>query len=270
MRSQFLVLTAVATLALAACGGSAASPTPQPSPAGPEPTPPAAGTSDGGLGGTSWVGTKADPSSPADPALITLAFDDTALSGTGGCNRMGGDYSVADGVLTVGAMFSTEMACEEPLMAQDAWLSAFLDGATVVLHGDTLDLARDGVIVTLTDRAAGDPDRPLEATNWVLDGIVTGDAVSSVPDGVTASLVIEDGTVRVDTGCNGGGGTVTVMDTTLVFGSLAMTEKVCAGSAGDVERAMGAVLAGAVAYVITADTLTLTNADGGLVFRAAG
>ena len=41
---------------------------------------------------------------------------------------MSGGYQVVDGVLEMGAMMTTEMGCEEPLMAQDTWICAFLAG----------------------------------------------------------------------------------------------------------------------------------------------
>ncbi len=270
MRSQILALTAVATLALAACGGGAASPTAQPSPAGPEPTPPTAGVTDGGLAGTSWVGVKADPASPADPSKITLSFEDAALSGTGGCNRMGGDYQVVDGVMTVGAMFSTEMACEEPLMAQDQWLSALLNGAKVAVDDTTLTLVNGDVTLTLADEATVNPDVSLEDTLWTLNGISDANAASSVPAGVTASIQIQDGRANVAFGCNTGGGEVEISDTALTFGPMMMTMMLCEGPGGDVETVMSTVLQGEVPYAIDGDVLTLTGANGTvLTFTAA-
>ena len=63
------------------------------------------------------------------------------------------------------------------------------------------------------DREVADPDRPLEGTRWVVDGIVAGDAVLSIPAGVTAAL----------------------------------TRKACAPEAMAVEQAVTAVLSGQVA-----------------------
>lgn len=262
MRSRILALTVVATLALAACGGGAASPTPQPSPAAPDPTAPPAGATDGDLAGSSWVGAKADPSSPADPALITLSFDDAALSGSGGCNRMGGDYKVVDGVLSVGPMFSTEMACDQPLMDQDQWLSTLLNGATVNRDGTTLTLVNGDVTLTLTDEATANPDASLEDTLWTLDGISDANAASSVPAGVTATIQIQDGRANVAFGCNTGGGEVEISDTALTFGPLMMTMMLCEGPGGDVETAMSGVLQGEVPYAIEGNVLTLTGANG--------
>jgi heat shock protein HslJ len=262
MRSKLLVLTVVATLALAACGGGAASPTPQPSPAGPEPTPPATGATDGNLAGSSWVGAKADPSSPADPAKITLAFDAAALSATGGCNRMGGDYKVVDGVLTVGAMFMTEMACDQPLMDQDQWLSTLLNGATVNRDGTTLTLINGDITLTLTDEATANPDASLEDTLWTLNGISDANVASSVPAGVTATIQIQDGRANVAFGCNTGGGEVEISDTAITFGPLNTTLMLCEGPSGEVETVMIGVLQGEVPYTIDGNVLTLTGANG--------
>jgi heat shock protein HslJ len=262
MRSHLLVLTSVAALALTACGGGSPSRTPQPSPAAPVPTPPAAGATDGNLAGTSWVGVKADPTSPADPAKITLSFDATGVSASGGCNRMGGDYKVVDGVLTVGAMFSTEMACDQPLMDQDQWLATLLNGAEVTVDGGMLTLASGGVTLTLADEQAVRPDAPIEDTLWTLDGISDGNTASSVPAGVTASILIQDGRADVKFGCNTGGGSVEVSDTALTFGPLMMTMMLCEGPSGQVETVMSTVLQGEVPYTIDGTILTLSGADG--------
>jgi heat shock protein HslJ len=182
---------------------------------------------------------------------------------------MSGPYQVVDGRLVIGNLATTEMACEDPLMAQDQWLGAFLGGATATMAGDVLTLENGGVTMTLTDREAADPDRPLEGTHWLLDGIVAGDAVSSVPQGVAASIRIAEGRIDFDAGCNTGGAPAAVTPTSLTIGPLALTKRGCQAEAAAVEAAMTTVLTGEVAYSIEADRLTLTTGRSGLVFRAA-
>ena len=163
---------------------------------------------------------------------------------------MGGSYTITDGKLAVGAMMTTEMACEEPLMAQDQWISAFVNGAAVALEGDTLTLAKDGVIVTATDREVAKPDLPVEGTVWMVEGLVSNQAVSSMPAGVEASLVFADGKVAVDTGCNNGNGAAEIGDTSITFGPVATTKMFCEGAAGEVEQQVLGVLTGEVAYTV--------------------
>jgi heat shock protein HslJ len=163
----------------------------------------------------------------------------------------------------------TEMACEAALMDQDAWLANLLDGATIRLEGDTLTLAKPAAGLTLVDREVADPDRPLAGTRWVVDGLITGDAVSSVPGGVVAALTFSDGRVEVEAGCNRGGGAVTATEPTLTFGPIALTKMACDPVAMEVERLVSEVLSGDVRYAIEADTLTLDAGAAGLTLRAA-
>ena len=173
---------------------------------------------------------------------IRLTFKDGNLSAQGGCNSMGGAYTIAGDRLTATQMFMTEMGCDEPRMQQDEWLARLLGGATIGLVGDTLTLDDGTVRLTMVDREVASPDKPIEGTRWLLDGIVSGDAVSSVPAGVTASLRIVGGRAEVEAGCNTGGGTVAVSADTLTFGPLALTKKACEPAAMAVERAVTAVL----------------------------
>ena len=153
-------------------------------------------------------------------------------------------------------------------MSQDTWLAAFLPNSSVSLAGDELTLTRDGVTLTLLDEETANPDRPLEGTRWVVEGIVARDAVSSVPAGAVASLTLEGGTVEVDAGCNTGSGTYTLEDGVVVFGPIATTKMACEPEVMDLEAAVLQVLSGAAGWTIDADTLTLTNGGNGLILRA--
>ena len=196
-------------------------------------------------------------------------FGEGRLGANAGCNSLSGPYAIDGGRLVVAALATTEMACDSALMEQDTWLAAFLDGAAAMLEGDVLTLAKDGVTLALLDREVADPDRPLVGTRWVVDGLVSGDAVSSMPAGIVATLVFGEDRVDVEVDCNSGGGPVEVGVTTLVFGALVTTKMACHPDALPVEQAVTAALAGRVTYAIEADTLTLDAGDAGLVLRAA-
>lgn len=258
-----LTLTAglLATIALAACGGGGGTPSASASRA------PSASPS-GSLDGRTFLSTGITGHVLVPGSQVRLTFDNGTLGASAGCNSMSGAYQVVDGRLQVGQMATTEMGCAAPLMAQDQWLAGFLGGAGLILDGNALTLTKDGAVLALTDRVAADPDRPLLGTRWVVDGLVAGAAVSSVPAGVTASLAFTDGRVDVEAGCNRGGGSVEVTDTTITFAPIALTRMACPDPAMSVEQAVTAVLSGAVAYQIQADTLTLTAGDHGLVLRA--
>lgn len=113
---------------------------------------------------------------------------------------------------------------------------------------------------------------PLERTRWEVVATVTFDEATPVPEGVTASLTIADGTAMVEAGCNTGGGTVEVGDDQLEFGPLAITLMACSGPHTDVETAVLTTLSGTVDYVVQDDELTLRRNDGttGLELVASG
>lgn len=212
---------------------------------------------------------------------ISLAFDtDGRLVANAGCNTMSGSYRLDGGRLTVGDLATTEMGCDKPLMDQDGWLSDLLGaGLTATLNGDTLTLTGDGVTLHLTDRKVADPDRPLQGTTWRLDGIVSGtgpsSSVSSVPQGIAATLRIAGGKIHFFDGLNdydgpvGSGAALTIgPDTVTIHGDIAGSAVGCAsGSTCSVDMS---VLRQDFHYQITADRLTVTGigttADKGLMF----
>ena len=200
---------------------------------------------------------------------IRLAFDQDEVSASGGCNTMGGPYRVAADRFSAPQLVSTDMGCEAPLMQQDQWLANLLGNAKIAQVGDSLVLGNDQVTLTLEDRKVADPDRPIAGTMWVLDSIIDGGAVSSVPAGVTASIRIVDGQLQLDAGCNSGGGPVAVTDDTLEFGPLMLTKRACQAGPSSVEQAVTTVLTGTVHYSIDADLLKIDAGGPGLVFRAS-
>lgn len=189
---------------------------------------------------------------------VRLSFEAGHVGINAGCNSMSGAYQIVDGRLVTTDMASTEMGCAAPLMDQDRWIGALIGGAMLSLAGDTLTLRNGDTTMTLKDSAVADPDRPLEGTRWVVDGIVAGDTVSTVPQGVTATITIAKGRIDVETGCNGGGGAAEILDGHLTIGPIALTKKACAAGTMAVERAVTGVLSGDVAYTIQAGVLTLT------------
>lgn len=143
------LLALVLPLALAACSPgdgdatTATPPTPAPSTApaapGTTPAPGLAAT----LGAYHW---QLDAASAADgsridalfanaDAPLQLDFTDGRVSISNACNRMGGDFNLGAGSMSVGPMMSTEMACAEPLMAMEREAHTRLSGN----HGLAVD-----------------------------------------------------------------------------------------------------------------------------------
>ena len=113
---------------------------------------------------------------------------------------------------------------------------------------------------------------PVEGTRWEVAATVSFDEATSVPEDVSASLTIVDGTAMVEAGCNTGSGAVEVGNDQLEFGPLAITLMACSGPRSDVETVVLTTLSGTVDYEVQDDELTLRRDDGttGLELVASG
>lgn len=256
-------------LVLIACNAAApgASPTPSPSPSPtPSPTPPPQG-----LDGRTFLSTSVTDDGADHPLVpgtqIRLTFNGNQLGASVGCNSMGGTFALNGDRLMFQGGGMTEMGCDPARHAQDDWLFGFIGSQpTIALDGNNLTLTSGGAVIQLIDSEIAEPNLPLTGTLWTVDSIISGDAVSSMPQGVTATIQIgADGSVDLQTGCNSGGGHVTVDGDQLHFSDLVTTKRGCAGAAGQVETMLLNLLrADPITFAIDAQTLTLQAGDLGI------
>ena len=246
----------VLVVLLAACGGGA---------------PPGGSTALDGRAFLSTSVTERGADRPlVDGTQIRISFDDGQIGASAGCNTMGGTYRIEDGVLVFEGGSMTEMGCDEARHAQDDWLIEFLGSRPAITQsGSELQLSSEGTVITLQDAEVADPDLPLTGTTWTVDAIVTGEAVSSVPDGAEATFTFtDDGRVEVNAGCNQGSGRFEVTNGTLRFVDVAVTEMACEGPGGQLEAAVLPLLgADGLSWAIDARTLTLMAGNQGLTLR---
>ena len=193
-------------------------------------------------------------------STLRIAFADGNVSVTGGCNTMNGAYDINDNVLTVEGMAATQMACDEALMTLDTAVSDLLSsGPTLAVDGETLTITSGDTSLTLSE----EQPLPLEGTAWTVTGLIDADAVTSYA--VQPTLAFAGDTVAVFAGCNSGSGGVTITETTIEFGPIALTRMACEGDATTVENFVVTVLTGVTDYTIEGSTLTIMNGDQGLV-----
>jgi heat shock protein HslJ len=209
---------------------------------------------------------------------VRLSFEEGVLGASAGCNQMGGDYRIdARSLIVEEPLAMTEMGCDPERHEQDRWLAAFLtSGPRWSLEGDRLTLSSRGTVMTLQDRETADSDRPLFDTRWTLDGLIDAETVSSVPIGITSTLLLHrpDATsdelrVELDAGCNKGGGSAELFGAAIAFGPLLVTRMACPPEQTQLETQVLSVLSGKVRYEIQADVLTMTKGERGLTYRAA-
>jgi heat shock protein HslJ len=206
------------------------------------------------------------------PPPLRVGFtDDHQVTAVAECNHLSANARIEDGVLTVDAMGGTEMGCDPDRHAYDEFLASFFQSSpTVALDGPMLTLTSGADTLVLTDREVADPDRPLTGTRWVVDGLIDGDSVSSMPAGAQEAFVVfSPGRVEGKTGCNSFGADTTVDGDRIEVQELVTTDVACGDVVMAVEQAMYAALHGTVTYEIDASRLTLHGPDGhGLLLLA--
>lgn len=201
---------------------------------------------------------------------IRLGFQENGLiTASAGCNSLTGDATIGTERIEVDAVGGTEIGCDPERHAQDEWLADLLmAGPRYELDDDRLHLRSGEIELTLVDREVADPDRALQGTAWALDGLIDGDAVSSMPAGVDGTLRFDEGKVAMEV-CNEGSAEVTVTQDQLEIGDLEATLMACDDERMAVENAVMGVLDGTITYEIEASVLTLLHPDGhGLLLRA--
>lgn len=94
--------------------------------------------------------------SPKAGTLPTVMFEDGRVSGSSGCNRFHGPFTLEGDTLAIGPLASTRKACEEGLMSQEReLLSALESAATWQIERGMLDVHRADGARALTARQAG-------------------------------------------------------------------------------------------------------------------
>lgn len=211
---------------------------------------------------SSSVTEQGKPRALVEGTKVDLRFtDDDRLIANAGCNMMQGPVSLDGGKIAVADISMTAMGCPKPeLHQQDEWLSKLLDakpswkldGANLVITG------QDTEIVLATEAPA-----TLEGGTWTVDGLITGEAVSSLPGAVTATISFKDGNAEVQTGCNFMSATYEVDGQKITFGQGTREQKRCGPDEMAVEEAVVAALdKQEITYKIDRNALTLTNPSG--------
>jgi heat shock protein HslJ len=122
------------------------------------------------------------------------------------------------------------------------------------------------------DDASNDPDpasaETLEGTTWSITSLETPDGTEEPPEDATLSF--EADTVSVATGCNTGGGDVTIEGNTITFGQLATTLIGCPPDLQAWEDALFGFLEGEATFEVSGDELILTKEDSTLTLASAG
>ena len=203
------------------------------------------------------------------PAVLATAnFADARVSGSTGCNRYSGSYTItADGALSISEVVSTMMAC---LPEADAVERAVLNGLDRTVRAqlgvDRLSLIDADGRELLRFRPAIAP--PLVGTEWVAIGINNGrGGVVSAMEGARVTAIFDDeGRVAGSGGCNRFMATFEVDADAIRIGPVAGTRMMCAEPEGvsEQEGSYFAALERASTWMIREGRLQLRDADSAL------
>jgi len=201
---------------------------------------------------------------------ISLKIDGTQAGGTAACNHYGGQIHVSGTSISFSEMAQTEMACvDDRIMASEtAYMTALQKVTTAERSGNALVLSGPGVelrFALIPPVANAD----LVGTTWILDSLISGDAVSSTV-GEPATLQLNaDGTFAASTGCRDVTGRYTVEGNTLRTTLDPYDTIGCANGVGDQDTHVLKVLSDGFSATIQGQSLALTAGDKGLGYRVA-
>ncbi|WP_141013316.1 META domain-containing protein [Nocardioides sambongensis] len=213
-----------------------------------------------------------------DRPSVQVAVEGDRISVDGGCNAIGGTAEIIDGALRVAQLSSTKMACGQGLMALEEWLGGFLASEPAI------ELDEDVLVLTSGDDRLELPEVQADQTadraaaemlgTWQLESLTAergGVASGSGSSDYAATLVVEDGQVLIDTGCNTGSASLSVVGDTWETGPVQMTLKGCRPADAATEQQITEVIDSSPVFAVSDGTLTLTTPDGtlGLQLRAA-
>jgi heat shock protein HslJ len=222
-----------------------------------------------------WKLTAFGPADAPVPAVegaeAGLTFNaDGTVTGSSGCNGLGGDYTVEGDQITFGEFVSTLMACDDPIMEQEeAAHRVMTDTATYTSEGDTLTITNNDNVLILTRgtfTAQTPESAPLVGT-WRLTSYGPRETLSSALENVEAFVTFnEDGTLTGTSGCNEFGGSYTVDGNEIAFDEITSTLMLCDTPIMGQEEAMYQLLSETTAFQIEGNTLTIMKNGRVLVF----
>lgn len=204
---------------------------------------------------------------PGD-ARITMTIEGDTIGGTAACNQYGGTFDLDGRTISIGPLSVTEMACDGPIMAaESAFLAALADVDTLEpsrslhLTGPASDLQ----FMTLPPV----DDAAIVGTAWLLDSIITGDAVSSVMGAAATLRLTEEGTITGSTGCRTFDGTYTISGDEIRVTRLIVTDNACADELAAQDEHVLRVLDDGFTASVDGARLTLAAGGDGLGYTAA-
>jgi heat shock protein HslJ len=193
------------------------------------------------------------------------------FSYSGSCNSFSGTYTLDNDVFVVNDLSGTEIGCDTTFADEDSWLTDFFTNApNWSYENDVLVFSNSESILEFRDPPEI-VDASVVGTNWLIDGFITGDAITSINLTTTPTINFQsDGGLSLNTGCNQGVGGYQLNASTIGVSIDNYSEAICPDSAAqDAERhIVNVFMTLELAFTVEGNKLTLMNEDIGITATA--
>lgn len=211
-----------------------------------------------------------EPIAPIASHPITITFEGDQVGGTASCNQYGGSFDLDGSSISLGELAMTEMACspEETMTAESLYATGLTRADTISIDSD-LTLSGDGVEMRFS-RLEPVANAELTGATWVLESLVTADAVSSTVADSRATLEFHsDGAVMGDTGCRPFSGEYVTVGAEIQLTELAADGNQCEPHLAAQDSHVLSALEGPFRVEIEGDRMTTwATGDIGLIYIA--
>lgn len=200
---------------------------------------------------------------------VTLQVNGTQVGGTAACNSYGGRMAISGASIAISELFQTEMAClDDRLMAlESAYLAALPLVTTAARTGNSLVLTGPQVELRFAFVPPVANANPV-GTTWVLDSLISGDAVSSTVGERVTLLLSGDGRLAASTACREVTGTYAIAGGQVQVTLDPYDTIGCASEIGDQDAHILEVLSGGFEISVDGNRLTVMAGDQGMSYRA--
>jgi len=204
---------------------------------------------------------------------VTLTVSGSELSGTAACNGYGAELIVENGVVRVGSLSSTAMACEPPqvMESEAAYTSALERVDAAAMDGDALVLSGPGVALRFVPVEPAAIDDIVDQT-WNLDALTETNSATMVQGDPATLEIRSDGSFSGSTGCRTFTGRWVEAGAEIQAAEMAMDQTECPAELAAQDSHVVSVLGDgfSIDLSVNGNALTLTAAGGiGLQYAAA-
>jgi heat shock protein HslJ len=196
---------------------------------------------------------------PEEGPRPSATFEAEMVSGSTGCNRYTGDFTLDGSSLEIGQLAMTQMACPPP--------ADTIERAYVAALAKVAGWQADGEEIVLVDADEAELlryERGTPTGSWQVTALASGNALSSPIAGTELTATFAgDGTVSGSSGCNTYRGVYTVDLTAIQIEDVSGTKKACAEPSGVMEQEAGylALLGQAASFTVDGQSLELVDVD---------